>query len=89
MTDKLNWLTDPYRDFLAYLSVLTIRPQLAHEHSWDDVCDALGDLADRGEVHLLGDQESIYVVIGGEVIVHAERDWLEDAATRWATATSN
>jgi hypothetical protein len=29
------------------------------------------------------------VVIGGEVIVHAERDWLEDAATRWATATSN
>jgi hypothetical protein len=89
MTDKLNWLTDPYRDFLAYLTVLTIRPQLKHAHSWDDVCDALGDLAADGEVKLLGDQENIYVLIAGEVIVHAERDWLEWAAQRWAAFGSN
>jgi hypothetical protein len=82
MTDKLNWLTDPHRDFLAYLTVLTIRPQLAHEHPFDDVADALGELAERGEIHLLGDQENIYVVIGGEVIVHAARDWLDWAVTR-------
>jgi hypothetical protein len=90
MTDKLNWLTDPYRDFLAYLTVLTIRPQLFDpEHPWDDVCDALGDLADAGEVKLRGDQENIYVFIGGKLIVHAERAWLEGAATRWSTAPSN
>jgi hypothetical protein len=82
-------LTDPYRDFLAYLSVITIRPQLDHEHSWDDLCDALGDLAGRGEVQILGDQQDVYVVIGGEVIVHAERDWLEWMAPRWAAAGSN
>jgi len=28
MTDKLNWLTDPHRDYPAYLTVLTMRPQL-------------------------------------------------------------
>jgi hypothetical protein len=89
MTDKLNWLTDPQRDFLAYLSVLTIQPQLGHEHPFDDVADALGELAGRGEIRLLGDQENVYVVIGGEVIVHAARDWLEWMTPRWTAAGSN
>jgi hypothetical protein len=89
MTDKLNWLTDPHRDYLAYLTVLTIQPQLEHEHPFDDVADALGALAGRGEVHLLGDQENIYVFIGGELIVHAARDWLDEAVAREATRKNN
>jgi hypothetical protein len=89
MTDKLNWLTDPYRDFLAYLTAITIRPQLKHAHSWDDLCDALGDIADAGDVKLLGDQENIYVFIAGKLIVHAERDWLEWAVERDAARKNN
>jgi hypothetical protein len=89
MTDKLNWLTDLQRDFLAYLTVITIQPQLKHEQSFDDVCDALGEMAGEGEVRLLGDQEDVYVVIAGRVIVHAARDWLEWMTPRWAAAGSN
>jgi hypothetical protein len=89
VTDKLNWLTDPHRDFLAYLTVLTIQPQLKPERSFERVAEALEDLAADGEVKLLGDQQDVYVVIHGEVIVHAARDWLDWAVEREATRKQN
>ena len=89
MTDKLNWLTDPHRDFLAYLTVITIQPQLKAAHSHERVADALGDLAEAGEIRLLGDQENIYVVIHDQVIVHAARDWLDWAVAREAGRRHN
>jgi len=73
----IPWLTDSHRNFVAHLSTLTIQRQLDNPHPYDDVSDALGDLADAGEVLLRADDENVYVVIGGHVIVHAERDWLE------------
>jgi hypothetical protein len=82
MTDGgIPWLTDPQRDFLAYLTVLTIQPQLKPERSYERVADALGELAADGEVLLRGDNDNVFVIIHGQVIVHAARDWLE-----WATA---
>jgi hypothetical protein len=94
MTDKLNWLTDPYRDFLAHLTVVTLLPQMQElkpdrGYTYDRMADALGELADDGEVELFGDQQDVYVVIHGEVIVHAARDWLEWMTPRWAGAESN
>jgi hypothetical protein len=89
MTDKLNWLTDPHRDFLAYLTVLTIQPQLKPERSFERVAEALEGLAADGEVKLLGDQQDVYVIIHGEVIVHAARDWLDWAVEREATRKQN
>ena len=59
------------------------------ECSHDDLCDALGDLAGRGEVKVLGDQEDVYVLIGGELIVHAARDWLDEAVARESTRKNN
>ena len=92
--DKLNWLTTPYRDFLAHLTVITLLPQMQRlkperGYTYDQMSDALGDLAAAGEVKLLGDQEDVYVLIHGEVIVHAARDWLEYMTPRWAGAESN
>jgi hypothetical protein len=79
--DGIPWLTDPQRDFLAYLTVLTIQPQLKPERSYERVADALGELAADGEVLLRGDNDNVFVIIHGQVIVHAARGWLE-----WATA---
>jgi hypothetical protein len=94
MTDKLNWLTDPCRDFLAHLTVLTLLPQMREwkpedGYTYDRLSGALGDLADAGEVEVLGDQEDVYVLIRGKVIVHAARDWLEWMTPRWAAAEQN
>ena len=83
------WLTDPQRDFLAYLTVITIQPQLKPVRSYARISDALGELADQGEVVLRADDANLYVLICGEVIVHAARDWLEWATQRWAAAESN
>jgi hypothetical protein len=87
--DGIPWLTDPQRDFLAYLTVITIQPHLKPVRSYARISDALGELADQGEVVLLADDANLYVLICGEVIVHAARDWLEWATQRWAAAESN
>ena len=76
----IPWLTTRERDFLAHLSVLTIQAQPKPPRSYERIADALGELAERGEVLLRADDENVWVVILGEVIVHAARDWL-----RWAT----
>jgi len=90
MTDGgIPWLTDPQRDFLAHLSTLCIQRQLKPERSYERVSDALGELADEGDVILRGDDHNVYVLVHGRVIVHAARDWLEWATQRWATAESN
>jgi hypothetical protein len=90
MTDGgIPWLTDPQRDFLAHLSTLCIQRQLTPERSYERVSDALGELADEGDVILRGDDDNVYVIVHGQVIVHAARDWLEWATQRWATAKSN
>ena len=79
----------PQRDFLAHLTVITIQPQLKPARSYARISDALGELADQGEVVLRADDANLYVLICGEVIVHAARDWLEWATQRWAAAQSN
>jgi hypothetical protein len=85
----IPWLTDPQRDFLAHLSVLTIQPQLAESWSYDRASDALGAIAEDGEITLRADHENVYVLICGRVIVHCERDWLEWMTPRWAASRSN
>jgi hypothetical protein len=85
----IPWLTDPQRDFLAHLSVLTIQPQLQPARSYERISDALGELAGEGHVELRADDHNVYVLILGRVIVHAEPDWLDWATQRWTTAKSN
>jgi hypothetical protein len=88
--DGIPWLTDPQRDFLAHLTIITIQPQLKPARSYARISDALGELADQGEVVLLrADDDNVYVLICGRVIVHAARDWLQWATQRWAAAESN
>jgi len=76
----IPWLTTRERDFLAHLSTITIQAQLKPERSYERISEALGELAEAGEVLLRADHENVYVVIHGRVIVHAARDWL-----RWVT----
>jgi hypothetical protein len=85
----IPWLTDPQRDFLAHLTVITIQPQLKPARSYQRIADALGELADQGEVLLRADDDNVFVIIHGQVVVHAARDWLEWATQRWAVAKSN
>jgi hypothetical protein len=94
MTDKLNWLTKPRRDFLAHLTVVTLLPQMQEwkpddNYTYDRLSDALGEIAESGDVVLLADHESVWVLIRGKVIVHAARDWLEWMTDNWTAATSN
>ena len=85
----IPWLTDPQRDFLAHLTVITIQPQLKPARSYQRIADALGELADQGEVLLRADDDNVFVIIHGQVVVHAARDWLEWATQRWTVAKSN
>jgi hypothetical protein len=85
----IPWLTTRERDFLAHLSVVTIQAQLKPARSYERISDALGELAEQGEVQLRADDENVWVLILDEVIVHAARDWLRWATERWATAKSN
>ena len=87
--DGIPWLTDPQRDFLAYLTVITIQPQLKPARSYQRIADALGELADQGEMLLRADDDNVFVIIHGQVVVHAARDWLEWATQRWTVAKSN
>jgi hypothetical protein len=89
MSGGIPWLTDPQRDFLAHLTTLTIQRQLKPERSYQRVSEALGELAEAGEVLMRADDENVWVLVHGESIVHAERDWLEWASQRWAAAESN
>jgi hypothetical protein len=76
--DGLSDLTTIERDLLAHLTVLTIQSQLKTpwRHSYDRVADALGEIANDGEVDLVGNDRDVWVYIRGRVIVHAARDWL-------------
>jgi hypothetical protein len=77
--DGIPWLTDPQRDFLAHLTVLTLLPQMQR----------LEDIAEAGEISLRADDENVWVLIRGRSIVHAERDWLEWMTPRWHASESN
>jgi hypothetical protein len=85
----IPWLTDPQRDFLAHLTVITIQPQLKPVRSYERISDALGELASEGEVLLRADDRNVWVIICGRVIVHAARDWLEWATDRETIRKSN
>jgi hypothetical protein len=74
--EGLSDLTDLERDLLAHLTTLTIQAQLKPARSYERVSDALGELANDGDVLLRGDDQDVYVIIRGRVIVHAARDWL-------------
>ena len=92
--EGIPWLTDPQRDFLAHLTVVTLLPQMqqlkpGHGYTYDRLSDALGEIADDGDVELRADHEDVYVLIRGRVVVHAARNWLEWMTPRWATAGSN
>ena len=79
----------PQRDFLAHLTTLTIQRQLKPERSYQRVSEALGEIAEYGEITLRADDENVWVLICGRSIVHAARDWLEWATERWVTVQSN
>jgi hypothetical protein len=90
----IPWLTTPMQDFLAHLMVLTLLPQMQQlkpdaGYTYARLHDALGDLAEAGDVDLRADDENVWVLIHGQSIVHAARDWLEWMTPRWATADSN
>jgi hypothetical protein len=90
----IPWLTGPQRDFLAHLSVLTLLPQMQRlkpdrSYTYERLSDALGEIADEGLIDLRADDENVYVLISGQVVVHAARDWLEYMTPRWAGAGSN
>jgi hypothetical protein len=85
----IPWLTDPQRDFLAHLLTLTIQQQLKPERSSERVCDALEDIAGDGLISMRADDENVWVLVCGESIVHAARDWLEWMTPRWTASRSN
>jgi hypothetical protein len=92
--DGIPWLTDPQRDFLAHLTVVTLLPQMQEwkpddNYTYDRLSDALGTVAEDGEVTLRGSDTDVYVLIRDRVIVHAARDWLEWMTPRWSTAPQN
>jgi hypothetical protein len=58
-------------------------------YTYARLSDALGEIAEDGDVALRADDENVWVLIRGESIVHAERAWLEYMTPRWATAQSN
>lgn len=90
MSDEgISWLTNPQRDFLAHLTTLNIQRQLKPERSYQRVSEALGAIAEDGEITLRADDDNVWVLICGRSIVHAARDWLEWATERWATADNN
>jgi hypothetical protein len=95
VTDEgIPWLTTPQRDFLAHLTVITLLPQMQRlkpdrGYTYDRISDALGEIADDGDITLRADHENVYVLIHGEVIVHAARDWLEWMTERWTAADRN
>ena len=98
MNDDVNetgipWLTDPQREFLAHLTVVTLLPQLQEwkpdeGYTYDRLLHGLGAVAEDGDMDLTADNENVWVLIRGKVIVHAERDWLEWMAPRWHAADS-
>jgi ribosomal silencing factor RsfS len=77
--DGIPWLTNRERDFLAHLTTLTIARQVPHGYA--AVAEALDQLAGEGQVRLRADDENVWVLVAGKVIVHAARDWLAWAAT--------
>jgi hypothetical protein len=90
-TTGIPWLTAPQRDFLAHLTVATLLPQMQEHkpdrgYTYERLSEALGDLADAGDVELLGDQQQVYVLIRGKPIVHADRGWLEYLTPRWGAS---
>jgi hypothetical protein len=95
VTDEgIPWLTTPQRDFLAHLTVITLLPQMQRlkpdrGYTYDRISDALEEIADDGDITLRADHENVYVLIHGEVIVHAARDWLEYMTPRWSAADRN
>ena len=92
--DGIPWLTDPQRDFLAHLTVVTLLPQMQRlkpdrGYTYQRMAEALEDIAAAGEVSLRADNDNVWVLISGQSIVHAERDWLEWMTPRWAGAARN
>jgi hypothetical protein len=85
----IPWLTDPQRTFLAHLTTLCIQRQLKPERSYRRVAEALQDIDAAGQIELRADWQNVWVLVRGESIVHAERDWLERASAKWNTAGSN
>jgi hypothetical protein len=85
----IPWLTDPQRDFLAHLLTLTIQRQLKPERSYERIAEALEDIAGDGLVSMRADDENVWVLVCGQSIVHAARDWLEWMTPQWTATQSN
>lgn len=85
----IPWLTDPQRDFLAHLLTLTIQRQLKPERSYERIAEALEDIAGDGLASMRADDENVWVLVCGQSIVHAARDWLEWMTPQWTATQSN
>ena len=84
----IPWLTDPQRNFLAHLTVVTLLPQMQEfkperGYTYQRVAEALGDIDADGGIMLRADDDNVWVLVKGESIVHAARDWLEYMTPRW------
>ena len=90
----IPWLTDPQRELLAPLTVTTLLPQMQRlkpdrGYTYGRMLAALADIEDAGEVRVRADDQNVWVLIHGQSIVHAARDWLEWMTQNWTSATSN
>ena len=78
-TGPPSGLTDRERSLLMRLAVENLMRQFPG-------CDelmaaaALDHFAERGESHIRGDQNDVYLVVCGAVHIHAARDWLRAMA---------
>ena len=95
MTDKpIPWLTDPQQAFLAHLLVVTLLPQMQElkpdaGYTYERMHEALADIAEAGDIDLRADDDNVWVIIRGQSIVHAAREWLEWMTPRWTRADQN
>jgi hypothetical protein len=42
----------------------------------DDASNALGEIAERGEVGIQWDATDAFLIVAGHVLIHASREWL-------------
>jgi hypothetical protein len=87
-------LTDPERELLADLTVLTLLPQMQQlrpeqSYTYERIADAVAGAAEDGMVTLVGNAFDVWVIIRGRPIVHAARDWLAWQALKFERAAAS
>ena len=74
MTPFNRPLTGQERSLLLALAARTLADQAGCTH--DEADDVLARLSAEGKLEIAGDAENANVYTNGNLLVHAERDWL-------------